>query len=161
MKKEGKAKFVQDFADNFKASEATFVLGVAGLTVNQIQSLRSQLRSNGARLQIGKIRLMKIALNASTKEAVFTDSLGGQIGAVFAKNDSQLVAKNLIDFVKRVEKVNVVSGIYNDRFMSVEGVKAFAAIPPYPVLVAMLAGSLNGVIAGLARSLDAVAKKNS
>jgi large subunit ribosomal protein L10 len=161
VKKNGKAKFVQDFAESFKASEATFVMGVGGLSVNQVQSLRAKLRNAGARLQIGKVRLMKIALRSAAGDELFTSSLAGQVGAVFSSNDSQQVAKNLVDFVKRSEKSSIVSGVYNSKFIGADGIKSLAAIPPYPVLVAMLAGSLNSLIAGLARSLNAVVEKGS
>lgn len=161
MKKEGKAKFVQDFASSYKESEAAFIVKVAGLTVPQLQALRTQLRNSGARLQIGKVRLMKLALNKLVEGDQFVNSLGWQIGTVFSKGDSTAVAKNLVDFAKEIEQADIVSGIYKNKFMNAEDVKSFASIPPYTVLVSMLAGGLNNVIAGLARSLDAVVQKKS
>lgn len=159
MNREGKSKFIDIFSDCFKASESTFIVKVDGLTVKQFQNLRSKLRENEAKVQVGKVRLMKRAIEASDGDASFIDSLGGQIAAVFSQKESQQVAKDLVGFGKENEAMSLVSGVFQNKFMSEADVKSLASIPPHSVLVSRLAGALNGPISGLARSLNEVSTK--
>lgn len=159
MNREGKSKFIDDFADCFKASESTFIVKVAGLTVKQFQNLRTKLRESDAKLQVGKVRLMKRAIEASDGDGQLVDSLGGQIGVVFSPNESQKVAKDLVGFGKKNEALALISGVYQNKFMSEGEVKSLASIPSKEVLVARLAGGLNSPITGLAVSLKEVSTK--
>ncbi len=157
MNRREKSAFVEGFSEAFKASESSFVIKVGKLSVLQIQNLRSKLRSEGASLKIGKVRLMKIAVNNSgSNNDDLTKTFGGQIGVVFSSKQSQSVAKSLLEFGTENEAMELVSGIFKKQFMDKSEVHRLASIPPFNVLVARLARALNSPIARLARSLNEV-----
>lgn len=170
MNREDKSSFVDSFSNSFLANESSFVVKVGGLTVHQTQTLRSKLRASGAILRVGKVRLMKIAADKSSVCKELIDSLGGQVAVVFSDQDSQQVAKSLVDFGKENDSMTLVSGLFKNKFMSQADVGELASIPPYNVLVSRLAGALNSpatnlavclkeVVSGLARCLSDVASK--
>ncbi len=161
MNRTEKDTFVQTFAQSYQASDAILVVNVDGLTVGQMQSLRTKLRQCDATLKVGKVRLMKIAIRAASGDEALIDSLGRQLGAVFVTREIQETAKQLSDFMASAEQMKFVSGVFKNKFINAEEIKTLASLPSYSVLMTQLAYALNASIAGLARALHEVEKKNA
>lgn len=160
MNRREKSTFIESFSDCFKASESSFVIKVSKLSVLQIQNLRSKLRAEGATLRIGKVRLMKIAVNNSNSDShELVDTLGGQIGVVFSNKESQKIAKSLLEFGTENEAMELVSGLFKKQFMNKIELHRLASLPSFNVLVSRLARALNSPIARLARSLKEVSNR--
>ena len=60
MNRQEKEAVIASLKENFAQSSATFVVGIDGVTVNQFESVRKNLRQEGGKLQVAKVRLMKI-----------------------------------------------------------------------------------------------------
>lgn len=130
-----------------------------GLTVEQISSLRRQLREKGAELHVVKNNFARIAFEelGYTKEVAPT--LAGPTAITFVKVDSNDVAKILLDFAKEVPALRVKGALVDKSFMDIAQVEAFSKLPGRGQLIAMLMSAMNGPAQNLVYVLNAVPTK--
>ena len=62
MKRSDKKNLVQNLKDELDSSTSVIVTHYPGLTVNESEELRSEMRDNGAKFKVTKNRLTKLAL---------------------------------------------------------------------------------------------------
>ncbi len=112
--------------------------------------------------------LFLIATEAGAED--FKDSFKDQVGLVFAKGEVPSVARELVDFSKGNDHLNIVSGFFESKTMTRGQIDYLASLPSREVLLAQLAGTLqapasnfarllNQMIVRLVYSLDQIAKK--
>lgn len=142
MNRSGKEVIVTSIKSDFSQSEAAFLVGVQGLTVEQFSKLRKELRDKDAHLQVAKVRLMKLALKDWSEIEQFRPYLCEQIGLVFAKREMTSVAKVLCDFSKNVEKLRIIAGSMNTSIFDAHAVQALASLPSREILLAQVARGL-------------------
>ena len=65
----------------------------------------------------------------------------------------------ICEFAKAHDKMQIKAGVVDGKVVSVDEVKAIAALPPKEVLVAKMLGSLNAPISGLVRTLNGTLSK--
>jgi large subunit ribosomal protein L10 len=65
-------------------------------------------------------------------------------------------AKVLVEFVKKVKKTEIKSGVLGKKVIDVKGIEALAELPSRDQLIGQLAGTLQAPITGLARSLSGI-----
>jgi large subunit ribosomal protein L10 len=171
MNREQKTRVVEELKSQFSSAGATFFVDYTGVSVNQFQSLRKNLRENDAELKVAKVNLMDIAASDMETDGWKDLSFSGQLGVVFANGDVSAVAKTIVEFYKENNVLEIRAGLFESRVMNSGEVVALALLPSRQVLLGMLAGVLNAPIArlarvlnevpsGLARSLRAVADKS-
>jgi large subunit ribosomal protein L10 len=89
----------------------------------------------------------------------FDNDLNGPTAVAFAKDETS-AAKILVDATKKyADKITLKSAYVDGAYVDANGIKALSAIPSKPELYAMLAGTLNNMIASLAIAIKAVADK--
>ena len=64
MNRSEKKDFVENLKNEFNNSSSVIVAHYSGLTVNQVEDLRKEMRNNGAKFKVTKNRLAKLALEA-------------------------------------------------------------------------------------------------
>ena len=55
MNRQQKASLIESLKDDFKNSQASFLVGYQGLSVAQMQTLRRAVRSKGGKLRLRRI----------------------------------------------------------------------------------------------------------
>lgn len=154
MNRQQKELMVQLFREKFEQNPASFVVGYRGLTVGQLQVLRTKLREHGGTFKVTKARLMKLALQGEKNADALVPYLHDQVGVVFALNGSSAVAKVLIDFSKDHEALTLVAGrLYGDVFDST-GIVRIASLPSKTQLLATLCGTLKAPLSRLVFGLN-------
>ncbi len=143
MNRQEKEHVVQLVKERFAQNPASFVVGYKGLTVDQMQNLRSKLREQGAALKVTKARLMKIALG----DQGLVPHLKDQIGLVFGQ-EAPTVAKVLRDFAKAHEALRLIAGQFESDVLDKDGIIRMASLPSRPELLAKLCGTLQGPLSG-------------
>lgn len=159
MNRQQKEALVASLKESFSGSAASFIVGVNGLTVEQIESLRGQLRDQGGKLQVAKVRLMKRALEENKSVQGLEPFMKEQIALVFAQKEAPQIAKVLCTFSKENEALSVLAGCMDASVLDKDAVKKIASLPPREVLLAQLLATLNAPISGLAVSLHQVMAK--
>lgn len=157
MNREQKELVVKGLKDNFSKSQAAFLVSCKGLTVNDFQSLRKELRSNGAVLKVAKDRLVKRALDGIAGMEDLRPFLKDQLAVVFADKDATTVAKTLRDFGKKVEIFSVVAGYAESQLIDKNTFNVLASIPSREVLLAQLCGLLKSPMTKLALTVKVLA----
>ena len=134
---------------------AMWVVDYCGLTVKDIQALRTAIRESGAILKVYKNTLMHIALEESNLPTL-DDMLAGPSAFVFAGNDVAAAAKAVKTFAKANKNLEIKGGLMEGEQVSAAQVEAIASLPSREELLAQIAGAISGVARGLAVALNGV-----
>src|SRR3990167_7641711 len=148
ISKAGKTVVVSSIKQDFAQSAASFLVGVRGLSVEQMRSLRGRLREKDGKLQVAKVRLMKRALNDVQDADQLMPILKEQIALVFVREEAPAVAKLLCEFSKEHEKLSIVAGYMDSMVIDASSVAMIASLPSKDVLRAKLLGTLQAPITG-------------
>lgn len=153
MNRQQKESVVSQLRNQFSHSEAAFLVEYRGLTVRQLERLRSDLRQKGGTFKITKARLMKLAVDGLEQQDL-TPFFKDQVGLVFATKETPTVAKVLSDFAKEHAALQLIVGCLDNKILQKNDVMRIATLPSREVLLAQVAGTLNAPITGLASVLN-------
>ncbi len=164
-----KREFVTTLNEVFKTSGSVVVAHYTGLSVAQMNDLRSKMRDAGGTVKVAKNRLAKIALQGTESEKM-TDLFQGQTVIAYSE-DPVTAPKVAVEFAKSNEKLVVLGGAMGATVLDEGGVKALASLPSIDELRAKIVGMINtpatriaqvvSAPAGqLARVMNAYAQKN-
>ncbi|HLC07511.1 MAG TPA: 50S ribosomal protein L10 [Candidatus Babeliales bacterium] len=161
MNRQQKESVVELFHKDFLANRGTFFVNYSGLTVEQMQQLRRQLRAKGGALKIAKMRLVKRALAGIDGADGLLSHCKNQLGVVFAYDAAELsgVAKTLSDFSKKNEALGLVVGCVDAQFLDKMAISRIASLPSREVLLAQLCGTLNAPLTSLVCGLNSMLVK--
>lgn len=159
MNKREKELVVGVLREKFDQSNGSFVVNVKGLTVNQTQQLRSQLREQGGELKIAKVRLVKRAVDHESYGKQLGLILKDQVGIVFAHKETSPVAKVLHGFAKQNEALKLVAGCVDSEVLDSKGVVTIASLPSREVLLAQLCGLLKAPVLQFLLAIKQVEEK--
>jgi large subunit ribosomal protein L10 len=155
-----KKSAVADLADRFKRAEVIIIAESRGVTVDKVTQLRADLRKSKSELKVVKNTLAKRALVGTRYESL-KDKFKGPIAIAISYADVVSPAKALDQFAKDNEGkgLKIIGGGMGSKVLSVEEVKELASLPTMEVARSMLLGMFMQPAAGMARLLDAYAKK--
>lgn len=166
-----KEALVEEIKDRLTSSEGVIMVDYRGLTVKEMQELRTRVRESGADITVYKNRLTQIALRELAMPSL-DDYLTGPTAFVFAGEDPVAPAKALNDFSKAHQALEIKGGLVQNQIVDAAGVKAIAMLPSREELVAKLMGLLlspvrgfmgmaNAPVSAFARTLQAVADQKA
>ncbi|MEN3791769.1 50S ribosomal protein L10 [Fulvimarina sp. MAC3] len=169
MERAEKREFVTQLNQSFQDAGVVVVAHYAGLTVANMNDLRSQMRAAGGTVKVAKNRLAKIALQGTDAEGI-SNLFEGQTLIAYS-SDPVAAAKVSNDFAKKNDKLVILGGALGATTLDANGVKALADLPSLDELRGKLVGMIQtpatriaGVVqapAGqLARVLNAYATKD-
>ncbi|KPF48621.1 50S ribosomal protein L10 [Rubrivivax rivuli] len=157
LNKSEKAAVVTEVSAQAARSQTLALAEYRGLTVESLNKLRVDARSKGVYLHVLKNTLARRAV-AGTPFEVAQGAMVGPLIYGFSE-DAVAAAKVISDFAKTNDKLVIKGGAYAGKALTVDGVKALAAIPSREVLIAQVAGLLKSPIQRMAGVLAAVAEK--
>ena len=148
---------IAELTEELGRVQGTIVTDYRGLTVAQITDLRRRLRKVGAKYQVAKNTLFRIAL-ANRNMPDLGDMLEGPSAIIFAEGDPVEATKTLMAFVKelRKEMPAVKGGLLGDRVMTPADVSNLASLPPREVIYANLLGTLQTPASSVVSIIGAV-----
>lgn len=157
---------VSVITDKFRSAQAVVLADYTGLSVAQMTSFRAECRAKNVECRVVKNRLAMIAA-VNTDLAGVKDHLKGPTALILAEHSQIEPAKLAVEFAKNNEALKVKGGIVDGQVLTAAQVVALSKIPSKDELIAKMMGSINspatglvgivnGVIAALARVIDAV-----
>lgn len=155
MPRPEKVQAVADIKERIEGAQAVFLAEYAGLSVQEQQTLRRELRANGAEFKVVKMTLARLAA-ADLDIEDLDELLIGPTGLTFADGDPVGAAKVLRDFAKGHEVLVIKGGLLGREFLTPERVAELADIEPREVLLARLAGAFEAPMAKMAGLLAAL-----
>jgi large subunit ribosomal protein L10 len=135
VKKEDKEQVVKELTERLRTSDTLLVADYRGLTMPQIDALRSRLIESGARFTVVKNTLTRRAAEAAGADALLT-LLEGPSAIAFLEADGDMVAaaKALADSARESRVLAIRGGIMQGRAITAEEVQSLASLPPIDVL---------------------------
>jgi large subunit ribosomal protein L10 len=158
ISKEHKREVVAQYSQWISGSKALILTEYTGLSMKEIDDLRSKVREVGGEFHVVKNTLGKLAF----KEAGLplpADFLEGSTAIGFALKDAQPMAKTMTDFARSADALKIKGGYLGSRAISAKEVIALAEMPPLPVMRARLMGTLLAPASQLARLLAEPARQ--
>ena len=141
MNKSKKKIYVEEMKAFFNKTNSILVTHYQGLTVKQIDELRSEMRKNGILFKITKNKITKIALEGS-KFKKLENLFSGPTAVAFSQ-DAIASAKILSKFAKKNSSLKIIGGIMEEEPLSVEDVEKIATLPTLEEARAKIVGILS------------------
>ncbi|HET7648209.1 MAG TPA: 50S ribosomal protein L10 [Gaiellaceae bacterium] len=156
MRKEQKADVVGELTERLKAAETLLVADYRGLTMPQIDALRTRLLESGAKFTVTKNTLTRRAAEAAGADALLA-LLEGPTAIAFLEADGDMVAaaKALADAARETRVLAIRGGVMQGRAMTAEEVESLATLPPIEVLRGQVIGAIIAPITALAGLVNA------
>jgi large subunit ribosomal protein L10 len=156
MRRDQKEQVVEELTQRLKAAETLLVADYRGLTMPQIDELRTRLLASGARFTVVKNTLTRRAAEAAGTEALLT-LLDGPSAIAFLEADGDMVAaaKALADAARETQVLEIRGGIMEGRALTAAEVESLATLPPAEVLRGQVLGAIVAPLTTLAGLLNA------
>jgi large subunit ribosomal protein L10 len=156
MKREQKEQVVDALTERLKGAETLLVADYRGLTMPQIDDLRTRLLESGARFTVVKNTLTRRAAEAAGADALLA-LLDGPSAIAFLEADGDMVAaaKALADAARETNVLEIRGGIMQGRAMTADEVETLAKLPPADVLRGQVLGAIVAPLTALAGLLNA------
>jgi large subunit ribosomal protein L10 len=145
MLKSEKERVVAELTDRLRDTDNLLVADYRGLTMTQIDELRTELLQHGARFRVVKNTLTRRAAEAAGADALLA-LLDGPTAIAFleADGDPVAVAKALSDVARTGRVLVIRGGLLDGAAITGDEVEELAKLPPADVLRAQLVGALAG-----------------
>jgi len=152
VKKEDKERVVAELTERLRSTETLLVADYRGLTMPQIDDLRSKLIEHGARFSVVKNTLSRRAAEAAGSDTLLA-LLEGPTAIAFLESDGDpvAVAKALVDAARQTRVLEVRGGLLEGRPIEAAEIDALAKLPPLDSLrsqvLAAVIGPATGIVA--------------
>ena len=143
MLKADKERVVTELTERLKNTSSLFVADYRGLSVTEIDDLRTKLIEHGARFTVVKNTLTKRAAEEAGADALLA-MLEGPTAIAFIEADGDMVAvaKALADSARTTKILAIRGGILDGLPIGEEDVRNLATLPPLDVLRGQVLGAI-------------------
>jgi large subunit ribosomal protein L10 len=148
-----KEELIASLHQTFGSTTLVVVTKPLGLTVAESTDLRRRMRDAGARYQVAKNRLIKIALKGTQFEGL-AGLFAGPTAIAFSR-DPVAAARVAVAYAEKNEKLKIVGAGLGARMLDLNGVTALAKLPSLDELRGKLVGMLQTPAGRIAQVLQA------
>jgi len=163
---------ITELKERMSKAQSMMFAQYIGLKVGEIGELRQKLREANAEMKVAKKTLMRLAAKDAKLPDISEKNLTGPIACIFSFADPLSGAQVAFKFAKDHAQVKLIGGIFDGKLLTKEEAMDMARMPGREQLLAMFATMLrsplvsfaqmcNGPLAGMARGLSELAKKNA
>jgi len=160
LTKAKKIELVAELSEILKNSPNILFVDFAGLKMDEISSLKKDLKKEGIGFKALKKSLLGFAFGKSGKGPFDLSSHKGSVAITYGQEESGAIAAKIINnFSVRSNKLAILGGFLMGEKMMKDKVVMLAQLPSREVLTAQFLHLLMSPISGFARVVDAMAKK--
>lgn len=153
---EQKKQIVDEIINKLKNSESVIIFQYQGLTVEELSTLRRELKNVDSDIKVYKNTLLKRA--ADELKINLDEFLEGPNAILFGKTLLEPI-KAVSEFAKKHDKLNIRVGVISGNVADISVIKEYASIPSREGLLTMLAGGMMQYVKDLAISLNLYAEQ--
>jgi large subunit ribosomal protein L10 len=154
--RETKAKDLAVLTESLQNSKSAMVMSFTGLTVAKDQEFRNALREAGAKYQVVKNTLARIAVKGTPYEGV-TESLKGVTAIAWTENDPVILSKAVSKFMKdNADIYTFKSGVVDGKVVDLKELTTIANLPSKEELISKLLYVLNAQAQRIVTVINAV-----
>ena len=157
MNKDQKKHFVKNFKDILNNVGILVVTHYSGLKTTQTDELRLKIRESGGKFIIVKNSLMKIILK-DYKSKEFKALFNGPVALAYSE-DEVSAAKVAVNFSKENDKLLILGGIADNKFLEQKDVLEIALLPSLDEIRAQLISLIQTPARNIAYALKFSANK--
>ena len=156
MQKEDKERVVTELTEKLRSSETMIIADYRGLTMPQIDALRTRLIENGARFTVVKNTLTRRAAEAAGADALLALLEGpSAIAFIEADGDAVAVAKALADSSRETKVLEIRGGVMQGRAVSGPEIVELSKLPPLEILRGQVLGAIVAPLSAIAALVNA------
>lgn len=155
-----KQQVVAELTEKIKNATAGVIVNYAGITVADDTAMRAAMRKAGVDYAVYKNTMT----GRACENAGYGDLkkvLEGMTAIAVSTEDPVAPAKILKEYADKIESFELKGGFVDGEVLDKAGVEELAAIPPKPILVGKMLGSLQKSLYGLAYVLQAKIDKEN
>jgi large subunit ribosomal protein L10 len=144
--------------EKFARATAILAFDYRGMTVDESNQLRGQLRAAGAasyEYRVVKNTLVKRAVEG-TSSVPLAKYCTGPTAVGIAYEEPAALARVLLEYAKKNEKMTLRGGVFDGAALDVRGIEALSKLPGKQELRGMLAGTLQAPLRNLAGTMYAL-----
>jgi large subunit ribosomal protein L10 len=152
LTKAQKQQLIEELADKLERQKGLVFTDFRGLKVGEIEDLRKELKEAGIEYKVAKKTLIKLAIEKAKKKidiSQFKDS----VALAFSYQDPITPIKIISKFAREHKDLEILGGLMNGEFLTVDRVKELAEIPSRDELLAKFVGSIKAPIEGFVNVL--------
>ena len=155
MLRKDKEQVVAELADRLRASDTLILADYRGLSVSELDEVRTKILEHGARFTVVKNTLTKRAAEEAGLDTL-TALLDGPTAIAFVGDGDMVgVAKALNETAKRTKILSIKGGILQGAPMEAAQVVELASLPPADVLQGQVLGVIVGPLTSIVGLLGA------
>ena len=149
MLRKDKEQVVAELAERLRASDTLILADYRGLSVGELDDVRTQILAHGARFSVVKNTLTKRAAEEAGLETL-TALLDGPTAIAFVGDgDMVAVAKTLNDTARKTKILSIKGGILQGAPLAADQVVELASLPPNDVLQGQVLGAIVGPLTSI------------
>jgi large subunit ribosomal protein L10 len=150
MDRQQKERQVTELAERLRGAETLIVADYRGLTMPQIDALRTKLLEQGVRFTVVKNTLTRRAAEEAGADALLA-LLDGPTAIAFLESggDPVAVAKALQDAARDTQVLAVRGGVLQGRAITSDDVAELAKLPPLEVLRGQVLGAVTAPLTAI------------
>jgi large subunit ribosomal protein L10 len=143
VQKEQKELVVSELTERLRTAQSLIVADYRGLTMPQIDNLRTELLKHGAKFTVVKNTLTRRAAEAAGGESLLA-LLEGPTAIAFLETDGDpvAVAKALGAAARETRMLEVRGGVLEGRVITPADVESLAKLPPFEQLRGQVVGAM-------------------
>ena len=153
---ENKQQIVQEIKTLLNDAEMAVVLDYKGLSIKEMSDLRARLHATQGICKVTKNSLMRRAIEGESNWSDLDSLLTGTNAFVLIKEDVGGAVKAIQSFQKETNKSETKGALFEGKLLSQAEIKEIANLPSREVLMAKIAGALNGIATKLAIGINEI-----
>ena len=158
--KQKKAEIVKEIETIVDGAESMVFVKFTGLPVAETTAMRKGLRENGVGYRVAKKTLMRRVL-AKKGFAGELPELEGEVALAYG-TEALTPSREVYTFTKQYkDKVVIVGGIFEKKYMNASEMTVIASTPPIEVLRGQFLNLINSPIQRIVIALDRIAEKKT
>ena len=154
--KERKQSDLNALAEQLQNSKSAMIVSFNKLTVNKDQEFRNQLREVGAKYQVVKNTIARLAVKGTPYEDA-SEHFKGVTGIVWTEDDPVVLSKTISKFIKdNADFYTFKAGIIDGKVIDLKQVETIASLPSKEELISKLLYVINAQAQRIVTVINAV-----
>lgn len=150
-----KKAVIEEIELKLKAQKGTIFVDFKGLKTKDIEAIKRQFKGSAIAMKVYKKNLIAKALE-KVGLAVDVKAFTGSVAVITSEADAIAPSKESFGASKQFKEFEVLGGIFEQRYIDKDEVRALASIPSRQELLGSLAYVLNGPAKGFATALNEI-----
>ncbi|MDO8481820.1 MAG: 50S ribosomal protein L10 [bacterium] len=161
--KEQKSEIISKLERAFKNASSAVLVHFTKITVAEESAMRRGFRTDGISYTVAKKTLIRRALDKMGLDHKDV-ALEGEVAIAYdssKESDPTVAARRVFQFAKQLgaEKLSILGGIFEGRFIGRDEMREIATIPPIQSLRGMFVNVISSPMRGLVIALSAISDK--